>query len=119
MITAKEFEAIVERFLEEGTPPGVVSRALNLEIDLVKDAQKKVRVRKYGTDDLDDYTEQTQWDAVEVFKTVLATGSTSEKARFASIILGKQLSAIGKRKPQSQREQTEQLEDLFREMRGA
>jgi len=60
-ITARELEDLVGKMLGEGVPAGVVSRVFELDIELVKDEQKKVRVRKYGTEDLNDYLEQMQW----------------------------------------------------------
>jgi hypothetical protein len=96
----------------------VVSRVLDLEPDLVAEAQKDVRIRKYGTDDLNDYMEQMQWDAVEVARTTLANGSTAEKARFVSSILSKQMTAAAKRAPEGQRDNAEKMLEMFAAMRG-
>jgi predicted alpha-1,6-mannanase (GH76 family) len=116
-ITALELETIVEKMLVEGVPPGVVSRVFDLDLDLVKDEQRKVRIRKYGTEDLNDYMEQMQWDAIETARTTLATGSTAEKSRFVSAILGKQMTAAAKRTPEGEREKRDQVEEMFRKMR--
>lgn len=117
-MTSDELKGIVKSMLSEGVPPGVVSRVFDLDLDLVKDEQKRVRVGKYGTDDLNDYMEQMQWDAVEVARTILATGSSVEKARFVNAILGKQMSAAAKRAPEGQRDSSDKMMELFAAMRG-
>lgn len=117
-MTPDELKGIVASMLSEGVPPGVVSRVFDLDLDLVKDEQKKVRVGKYNSDDLNDYMEQMQWDAVEVARTILATGSSVEKARFVNAILGKQMTAAAKRSPEGQRDQLSKMEEMFAKMRG-
>jgi hypothetical protein len=117
-ITARELEDIVGKMLGEGVPAGVVSRVFELDIELVKDEQKKVRVRKYGTEDLNDYLEQMQWDAIEVARTILANGSPSEQSRYVSAILGKQMTAAAKRAPQGERDQMDNVMEMFKHMRG-
>ena len=117
-MTPDELQQIVKSMLAEGVPPGVVSRVFDLDIDLVKEEQKRTRVGKYNTDDLNDYMEQMQWDAVEVARTILATGSTTEKARYVSAILGKQMSAAAKRAPEGQRDSAAKMLEMFAAMRG-
>jgi hypothetical protein len=118
VITARELEAIVDRMLSEGVPTGIVSRVFDLDLDLVKEEQRKVRVRMYGTDDLNDYLDQMKWDAIETARNTLATGSVAEKARFVSTILGRQMAAASKRAPEDQRDQRAQVEEMFKNMRG-
>ncbi len=118
MITARELEAIVERMLSEGVPTGVVSRVFDLDLDLVKEEQRKVRVRRYGTDDLNDYLDQMKWDAIETARNTLATGSVAEKARFVTTILGRQIAAASKRSPEDERDRKAQVDEMFRTMRG-
>ena len=117
-ITARELEALVERLLSEGVPPGVVSRSLDLDPDVVKSAMKGIRITRYGTDDLSDYTEQMQWRVIEEAMTALSTGSAAEKARVMSTVLGKQMAAASKRAPEGQRDKLAQLEEMFAGMRG-
>jgi hypothetical protein len=117
-ITARELETLVERLLSEGVPPGVVSRVLDLEPDLVAEAQKDVRIRKYGTDDLNDYMEQMTWDAVEAARTAIATGSAAEKNSVMRAILGKQMTSAAKRSPEGQRNQVAKVMEMFATMRG-
>jgi len=117
-VTGEELETITERMLEEGVPPGVVARVLDLDDELVKDTQSKVRVKRYGTDDLGDYTEQMQWKMMEVALNTLEHGSTAEKARVMSTVLGKQIAAVAKRSPEAERSQREAVEELFEQMRG-
>lgn len=117
-MTGAELKLLTERLLGEGVPPGVVGRVLELDPELVAETLKKVRVRKYETDDLNDYMEQMTWDAVEAARTAIATGSAAEKSRVMSAILGKQMTAAAKRNPEGQRGQIAKLQQMFGEMRG-
>lgn len=117
-MTPGELQGIVESMATEGVPAGVISRVFGLDLDLVKDTVKEVRIGKYGTDDLNDYMEQMQWDAVEVARTTLATGSSTEKARLMSAILGKQMTAAAKRRPEGERDELGKIEEMFAAMRG-
>ena len=117
-MTPDELQEIVKMMLSEGVPPGVVSRVFDLDLDLVKEQQRGLRVKRYNTDDLNDYMEQMQWDAVEVARTILATGSTVEKARFVNAILGKQMTAAVKRAPEGQRDSLDKVTEMFAKMRG-
>ena len=115
---AAEFKKLVERMLEEGVPPGVVARVMEIDDDLVKEALKGVRVNRYGTDDLNDYMEQMQWRAIEEALSALATGSATDRAKILSTVLGKQMTAAAKRMPEGQRDQVAKIQDLMAAMRG-
>lgn len=108
---------MVERLLIEGVPPGVIARAFELNVELIKERQSQVRRVKYGTDDLSEYMEQMQWTAVEEALKTMQSGSVAEKTRFVSAILGKQMAVAARRTPESQRKATDSLMDLMAEMR--
>ena len=116
-ISARELEAIVERLLEEGVPPGVIGRVFTLDIDLLKEAQRKVRVTRYGTDDLSEYLEQIQWDTLDRVRDIIAKGSPSDQVKFAGALLGKQMAVAARRTPETQRKVTEQVAAMFETMR--
>lgn len=107
--TAKELEATVNALLAEGVPAGVVSRVFDLDEDLVKEQKKRVRVQKYGTADQDEYLEQVQWDAIELTRQVLATGTNAEKARFVNQVLARGIASQSKRVSDSVKEGREEL----------
>lgn len=111
-------EAMVERLLAEGVPPGVISRAFDLNVELVKERLTHVRRAKYGTDDLSEYMEQMQWTAVEEALKTMTSGSVAEKSRFVAAILGKQMAVAARRTPEAQRKATDALMDLMADMRG-
>jgi hypothetical protein len=118
-VTASELQTIVEKMLGEGVPPGVVDRVFpGVGIDTIKATQKEVRVKRYGTDDLNDYLEQMQWEAIEDSLTTLRTGSAAEKSRVRSTILGKQMTAAIKRSPEGQRDSMSKMTEMFARMRG-
>lgn len=117
-ITVAELELIVESLLVEGVPPGIVARVFDLETNLVKDAQRKVRVRRYGTEDLVEFTEQLQWDAVDKARDIIWQGSAVESTKFVAAILGKQIALSARRTPDSQRRATDAVLDLFTQMRN-
>ena len=107
----------MERLLEEGVPPGVVSRVFQLDTELVKTAQSKVRVRRYGTEDLSEYLEQIQWDTLDRVRDIIASGSTSDQVKFAGAILGKQMALTARRTPETQRQITDKVMEMFDTMR--
>lgn len=117
MLSADELESLVGSLLIEGVPVGVLSRVFQLDPELVKDAKSKVRVQQYGTDDLQEYTEQLQWDALESARDTLANGSASEKTKLMSSVLGKQIALNARRTPEGQRRTQEALIDVFAKMR--
>ena len=117
-MTGDELEAIVERCLEEGVPPGVVARVFDLDHDLVKAAQSQVRTKNYGTDDMSEYTEQMHWDAVEEARRIIAHGSAAEKSRMLGMVLGKQVALSARRTPESVRNSQDSLMDVMEEMRS-
>ena len=117
-MTGKELRDIVNRCLSEGVPPGVVARVFELDIDLVKETQREVRVKKFGTDDQNDYFEAMVWDTIEWVRTTLTTGTPADKAKVATAILGKQMTAALRRAPQGDREDADELMTAFARMRG-
>ena len=117
MITAKEFEDIAVAMLTEGVPPGVVARVLRLDPDLVKQAQSKLRIRKYGTDDMTEYLEQIQWDTLDEVRTIIRQGSPADKVRFAAVMFGKQIAVASRRTPEKTREVTDRVTAMLEEMR--
>lgn len=117
-LSVPELELIVESFLVEGVPPGIIARVFDLDLDLVKRAQRKVRVQRYGTEDLVEFTEQLQWDAVDKARDIIWKGSAVDSTRFVSAILGKQISLAARRTPDSQRRATDAVLKLFEDMRS-
>jgi hypothetical protein len=118
LISAAELEAICERLLEEGVPPGVVARVFDLDPDLIKLAQSKVRVRRYGTEDLSEYLEQIQWDTLDRVREIIAKGSPADQVKFAGALLGKQMAVAARRTPEKQRETTDRVLAMFENMRS-
>ena len=84
-------ENLVTRLLTNGVPKSVVARSLDLDPDLVGAKLKEVRVNRYGTDDMTEYMEQLQWDAVDDARQIIANGSAAEKTRVLGMVLGKQV----------------------------
>ncbi len=118
-MTGDELEEIVTRCLEQGVPPGVVARVFDLDHDLVKEAQRTVRVKRYGTDDMTEYMEQLQWDAVDDARQIIASGSAAEKTRVLGMVLGKQVALSARRTPESVRNSQGAVLDLMESMRGS
>lgn len=114
----QEFQNIAFRLLEEGVPPSVISRALDLSPELVKRAQSEVRVKRYGTDDMTEYMEQLQWDAVDEARQTIATGSAAEKSRVLGMVLGKQVALSARRTPESVRQSQDAVLDMLENMRA-
>jgi hypothetical protein len=118
-MTEPELVELVERCLTEGVPPGVVARIFGLDVQLIKDAQKQLRTKRYGTDDLVEYTEQLQWDAVDKAREILNSGSAADQTRFIAGILGKQVAIAARRTPAAQRDSQEKVLSMFESMRNS
>lgn len=117
MITARELEAICEALLVEGVPPGVVARVFHLDGDLVKKLQTKLRIKRYGTEDLSEYLEQIQWDTLDELRTIIARGSAADKVKFAGMLIGKQMAVAARRTPEKTREATDRVLEILENMR--
>lgn len=117
-ISSVELELIVESLLVEGVPPGILARVFDLELDLVKKAQRNVRVTRYGTEDLVEFTEQLQWDAVDKARDIIWKGSAVDSTRFVSAILGKQIALAARRTPDAQRNAQHALLDMLDKMKS-
>lgn len=116
-MTAEELESLVERLLSNGVPKSVVARSLDLDPDLVGEKLKSVRVNRYGTDDMTEYMEQLQWDAVDEARRIIETGSATEKSRTLGMVLGKQVALSARRTPESVRNSQGAVLDLLDSMR--
>lgn len=116
-MTGEEVEILVERLLTNGVPKSVVARSLDLDPDLVGAKLKEVRVNRYGTDDMTEYMEQLQWDAVDDARQIIASGSAAEKTRVLGMVLGKQVALSARRTPESVRNSQDAVIDLFKGMR--
>lgn len=117
-MTDAELKDVVDRLLVEGVPPGIVARALELDEELVKEERTRVRVRRYGTDDLTEFAEQIQWDVLDEAKKVIATGSIDDKLRYTTALIGKQMALAGRRTPEAVRDVRENMLTALEQMRG-
>ena len=117
MSEAELLETMVNRLLEEGVPTEVISRAFQLDIELLKERQSQVRKNRYGTDDLSEYIEHLRWTALESALTTVTSGSVADKTRFLSAILGKEMAVSARRTPESQRKAVDSVMDMMAEMR--
>jgi len=114
----EELEHLVERLLTEGVPAGVVARVFDLSPELVREAQSLLRIRRYGTDDLAEYTVQTQWDAIEQARHVLVHGSPSERAKFAAAVLRAPMARSARETPEQVQKTRAAIEEVMAAMRG-
>jgi hypothetical protein len=118
-VDPEAFGLFVERCLEEGVPASVVARIFELDLELVRQCLSIVRQKRYGTDDLAEYTVQAQWEALEEVRNIMTTGNPTERARVAATLLRTTVAVAGRRVPEKQREMAEKVFDLFKGMRDA
>lgn len=118
MNEAELLEVMVDRLLGEGVPPGVIGRAFELNVELVKERQSLVRKKKYGTDDLSEFIEHLRWAALEGALETVTSGSVSDKKAFLSVILGKEMAVNARRTPESQRKAVDTVMDLMESMKN-
>jgi hypothetical protein len=116
-MTGDELEALVERLLTRGVPKSVVAEALDLDVELVDLKLQEVRVARYGTDDMTEYMEQLQWEAVDEAHRIIQSGSASQKERMLGMVLGKQVALSARRTPESVRQSQSAVIDLMDAMR--
>jgi hypothetical protein len=116
-IAPEDLEHLVVLLLSEGVPPGIVGRSLGLDEDFVRDVQRTLRVEKYGTDDLTEYMEQMQWDAVELARSLIKDGSPTERNRMLQAILGRQMAVAARRTPESARKAADNVLSIMDRMR--
>jgi hypothetical protein len=117
-VTGEEMEILVTRLLSNGVPKSVVARSLNLDPDIVAAKLTEVRVSRYGTDDMTEYMEQLQWDAVDEARQIISSGSATEKTRVLATVLGKQVALSARRTPESVRNSQGAVLDLMEAMRS-
>lgn len=116
-MTPEELELVVESLLAEGVPTGVISRVFSLDVEMVKQCQRVVRIRRYGTDDLAEYIEQMEWDAIDKARDVIEHGSQADQNKILSTVLGKRVALTGRRTPEGQRRNQEAMIDALSAMR--
>jgi len=116
--TEKDLTYTVNALLEEGVPVAIVARVFSLDEKLVEDQRKKLRVEKYGTADMEDFLEQIEWQAIDVVRNVLKTGTTTEKARYTNLVMSGRIRARTKRVSDSVREGRERLVEEFEAMKA-
>jgi hypothetical protein len=117
-VNPAELEEVVERLLVEGIPPTAVARALTLSVELCREAKSLLQVRRYGTDDLAEYTKQAQWDAIEHVRWVMAHGSAAEKTRFAAATLKAPMQRTARGTDEKQEKARAEVEEMMAGMRG-
>ena len=117
-MNGEELESLVVRCLERGVPASVVAEVFDLEVDLVKSSLSALRVERYGTDDMTEYMEQLQWDAVDEARRIIEGGSAAEKSRMLGMVLGKQVALSARRTPESVRNSQDAVLGLLESMRA-
>jgi|HubBroStandDraft_6_1064221.scaffolds.fasta_scaffold00184_20 hypothetical protein len=118
MWTEKDLTYTVNALLQEGVPVGIVARVFSLDEDLVDKQRKKLRVEKYGTADMEDFLEQIEWQAIDVVRNVLKTGTTTEKARYTNLVMSGRIRARTKRVSDSVKEGRERLTEELEAMKS-
>jgi hypothetical protein len=115
-ISIDVYEVMVRRALERGVPVPVVSEIFELPLDICAAMLKEVRVAKYGTSDMAAFRESVEWDAWAAAQESIRSGSPTERARVATLVLGKK-AATGP--GEGQREGLAELMDTLGKMRDA
>ena len=112
-----EVAGYIEGLLYEGVPVGVVARVFQMPTEAVKQYRDSLRIAKYGTDDMQDYLTQLEWNAIDIVSRQLAgerVGADQHKAAIA--VIGKTVAVNARRTPEKQAEKRDELLDRLREM---
>lgn len=116
-LNRRVLEFLIVRMLQEGVPPTVTARVLDLDVEMVRVIQSEVRFREYGTDDRSEYLDFLQWKAIEENLRLITEGSGPEKTRALAIVIGKELAQSARRTPESLRKSRDQVAGLMESMR--
>jgi hypothetical protein len=116
-MTGPELEKVVKALLGRGVPSAIVADVFGLDLELVKKAQSQGRVERYGTDDMTEYVEQMNWEAIEEARRIIQHGSSTEKSRMLGMVLGKQVALTGRRTPESVRNSQLAVVEMMERMR--
>ena len=92
---------LVHSLLANGVPPTTIAHVLGLPADELKTIQSEIRVRAFGTDELDEAMDFLMWRAYEQANNILRSGTTQEKIRAISMVLSKAVGLAGRRPPET------------------
>jgi len=110
-------ESLVGGLLQEGVPHALVARVFDLDPVFVKSYRDQLRVEKYGTDDMQEYLTQLEWDAIDVMnRAVNGKNVPADQVRAASLVIGKTVAVNARRTPEKTAEKRDELLDRMRGM---
>jgi len=110
-------ESLVGGLLQEGVPHALVARVFDLDPVFVKSYRDQLRVEKYGTDDMQEYLTQLEWDAIDVMnRAVNGKNVPADQVRAASLVIGKTVAVNARRTPEKTAEKRDELLVRMREM---
>jgi hypothetical protein len=92
---------LVHSLLSNGVTPTTIAHVLGIDADLLRDVQSEIRVRQFGTDELDEAMDFLMWRAYEQANNILRSGTTQEKIRAISMVLSKAVGLAGRRPPET------------------
>ena len=95
---------------------GVVARVFKVDPAETKIRRDELRTKKYGTDDMQDYLTQLEWEAIDVStRAVRGEKVPVAQQRAAQAIIGKTVAVNARRTPEKQ---AERLDDVLAALRG-
>ena len=103
---------LVHDLLTNGVTPTTIAYVLGIDPEVTRGILSEMRVRRYGTDELDEAMNGLMWKAYDSAQVILRSGTTQEKIRCISMVLAKTVGLAGRRPPETFQEIREGLQAL-------
>lgn len=92
---------LIHSLLANGVTPTTIAHVFDLEPEALRTIQSEIRIRQFGTDELDEAMDFLMWRAYEQANNILRSGTTQEKIRAISMVLSKAVGLAGRRPPET------------------
>jgi hypothetical protein len=108
---------IIDRFLSVGVPPTAISKALYLDVQVVKDRLIDDRISHYGTAELGEAMHALMWRAYEDLLTLIDQAPLSKRIQINMTLLSKASALVGSQTPDGIARMQAELEEVMSEQR--
>jgi hypothetical protein len=100
-MTADEKADLMVRLLEVGVPPSAIAKAFDKDVDTVREAQSRLHIESYGTDEIAEAMTHLIWVAYDTALGEIRYGTPASKARFIQLVLARSIGLAGKSTPET------------------
>lgn len=108
---------VIQRLLSVGVPPTAVSKAFDLDVQVVKEYQVTDRIARYGTAELGEAMHFLMWKAYEDTVQLLERAPMSKRLSMNMALLSKASTLVGSQTPDGIARMQSLLGEMFAETR--